>query len=56
VLCSGTKEEIKAFTRKWLEENTQPGMIIGADCSLGRGIDLNRISYVTEAVREYCGK
>lgn len=56
VLCSGTKEEIQEFTRKWLEENTQPGMIIGADCSLGRGIDLNRISYVTETVREYCGK
>ena len=31
VLCSGTREEVEAFTRKWLEENNENGMMIGAD-------------------------
>ncbi len=51
VLCSGTKEEIVAFTKKWLEENTENGMIIGADCSLGRGVDINRIKWVVDTVK-----
>ncbi|MBR6638478.1 MAG: hypothetical protein IKK96_06430, partial [Lachnospiraceae bacterium] len=51
VLCSGTKEEIVEFTKKWLEENTENGMIIGADCSLGRGVDINRIKWVVDTVK-----
>ena len=55
VLCSGTREEVEAFTRKWLEENNENGMMIGADCTLPRGIDLDRISWVVETVKKCCG-
>ncbi len=51
VLWSGTEEEIKAFTKKWLAENKENGMIIGADCSLGRGMKLDNIKYVVDAVK-----
>lgn len=53
VLWSGDKESIEACTKKWLEENTECGMMIGADCSLGRGMDLQHIKWVVDAVKAY---
>ena len=50
VLWRGTKEEIEAETEKWLRENRENGMIIGADCSLGRGMNLEHIKWVTDYV------
>lgn len=50
VLWRGTKAEIEAETEKWLRENRENGMIIGADCSLGRGMNLEHIKWVTDYV------
>lgn len=52
VLWSGDKESIEAFTGKWLTENTECGMMIGADCSLGRGMDIEHIKWVVDAVKK----
>ena len=54
VLWSGTKEGIESFTGKWLSENTENGMMIGADCSLGRGMNLEHIKWVVDAVKNSC--
>ena len=51
VLWSGSREAIEEFTQKWLRENTENGMIIGADCSLGRGMDLDHIKWVVDEVK-----
>lgn len=53
VLWSGDKESIEAFTKKWLEENTECGMMIGADCSLGRGMDQEHIKWVVDVVKNF---
>lgn len=53
VLCSGTKEEVEAYTAALLEKHGTRGVVIGADCTLPRNIDLNRISWVVEAVGKY---
>lgn len=52
VLWSGTREEIEAFTKKWLSENQENGMIIGADCSLGRDMKQEHIKWVVDAVKK----
>jgi len=51
VLTSGTKEQVERFTAQLLEEAGQPGVIIGADCSLSDNIDKQRISWVIDAVK-----
>ena len=53
VLCSGTREEVEAFTAKWLEENDENGMMIGADCTLPAETDPDRIVWVMETVKKY---
>lgn len=52
VLYSGTREDIMAYTRQLMQQCTEPGMMLGADCTLPRGIDIQRIQWVLDAVNE----
>ena len=52
VLYSGTFEEIKAETKKIIENAGKCGVILGADCTLSNDIDLDRIKCVLEAVND----
>lgn len=56
VLWAGEKAEIEEFTKKWLSENRENGMIIGADCSLGRGMDIEHIKWVVDTVKNSCNE
>ena len=51
-LNTGTKEEIQAYTRKLIRENDQPGIMLGADCTLPATIDPERIQWVIDAANE----
>ena len=51
VLYSGTFEEIKAETKRIIENTGRCGVILGADCTLSNDIDLERIRCVLEAVK-----
>jgi uroporphyrinogen decarboxylase len=52
VLYRGTEEEIKAETRRILAESGRTGVILGADCTIPRGIDLQHLQWVREAAAE----
>jgi uroporphyrinogen decarboxylase len=49
VLYRGTEAEIKAETRRILEEAGRTGVVLGADCTVPRGIDLKHLQWVREA-------
>ncbi|MDR1318092.1 MAG: uroporphyrinogen decarboxylase [Treponema sp.] len=49
LLYRGSEEEIKAETRRLLAEAGRTGIILGADCTLPRDIDLRRLRWVREA-------
>ncbi|MDR1586287.1 MAG: uroporphyrinogen decarboxylase [Treponema sp.] len=49
ILYRGGEEEIKAETRRLLSESGRAGVILGADCTLPRDIDLRRLQWVREA-------
>ena len=51
VLCSGTREEIEVFAEQLLEKAGKTGVIVGADCTLPREIDQDRIHWVVEKVK-----
>ena len=51
VLYRGSKAEIQAETRRLLAEAGSAGIILGADCTLPRDIDLQRLQWVREAAR-----
>lgn len=51
VLCSGTKEEIEQYTKDLISKVGKKGFIVGADCTLPRTIELERISWVVDAAR-----
>ena len=53
LMHQGSKEDIKAFTKKLLAEAGQEGVIIGADCSLPAEIDRSHIRWVVEAAEEF---
>jgi uroporphyrinogen decarboxylase len=48
LLCRGSEAEIKAETRRLLGEAGREGIILGADCTLPRDIDLQRLQWVRE--------
>jgi uroporphyrinogen decarboxylase len=53
ILETGTKEEIKAFTKKLVAEaGFTEGLIIGADCTLPSDIPWERLAWVREALVE----
>ena len=52
LINTGTKEEIQAYTRKLIRENDQPGIMLGADCTLPATIDPERIQWVIDAANE----
>lgn len=49
LLCSGTKEEIQAYTEGLIRAMGKKGFIIGGDCSFPRGMDVNRFRWVMDA-------
>ncbi len=52
VLYNGTEAEIKAETKKIVEEAGKTGLIVGADCSLPFDISHKNLKYVGEALAE----
>jgi uroporphyrinogen decarboxylase len=49
ILYRGTEEEVKAETRRLLTEAGRTGVVLGADCTIPRDIDLRRLDWVREA-------
>ncbi len=52
VLYSGTKDEVKAETKKLIEEAGKTGVIVGADCTVPADIAHERFVWVKEALLE----
>ncbi|NLL32527.1 MAG: uroporphyrinogen decarboxylase [Enterococcus cecorum] len=50
ILATGTKEEILEFTKNLVDETGKERLILGADCTLPKNIDWQRIQWVQEAV------
>ncbi|MDR2746895.1 MAG: uroporphyrinogen decarboxylase [Treponema sp.] len=50
ILYRGTEAEIKAETRRILDEAGRTGVVLGADCTVPRDIDLRHLQWVREAV------
>ena len=48
LLYTGTKEEIEAETRALVARGGRTGFILGADCSLGGGLDPERIRWAAD--------
>ena len=46
LLHRGSKEEIEAYTEKLIHHAGKTGIILGADCTVPRDIDLNRLEWV----------
>lgn len=54
ILNTGTKEEIKAYTKKLIDDfGTTKGLMLGADCTIPATIDPDHIRWVIEAAEEY---
>lgn len=51
VLFSGTREQVKAETRRLIAGAGTTGVILGADCTLPAEIDKQRIGWVVDAVQ-----
>ena len=49
VLYSGSKTEVQAETRRLVEKAGRKGVILGADCTVPRDIDWQRLDWVREA-------
>ncbi len=49
LLYKGTKEEVQAETQRLLAEAGRTGIILGADCTIPRDIDFERLEWVREA-------
>jgi uroporphyrinogen decarboxylase len=52
ILYRGTEAEIKAETRRILNEAGRTGVILGADCTIPRDTDLRHLQWVREAAAE----
>jgi uroporphyrinogen decarboxylase len=52
ILYRGTEAEIKAETRRLISEAGRTGVVLGADCTIPRDIDLRRLQWVREAAAE----
>lgn len=51
ILYTGTQEEIEEETARLLAESGRTGVILGADCTVPRDIDVRRFGWVREAAR-----
>lgn len=49
VLYKGTKEEIQAETKRLVSDAGKTGVILGADCTVPRDIELSHLEWVREA-------
>jgi uroporphyrinogen decarboxylase len=52
VLYRGTEAEIKEETRRIINEAGRTGVVLGADCTVPRDIDLRHLQWVREAASE----
>jgi uroporphyrinogen decarboxylase len=52
ILYRGTEEEIRAETRRILNEAGRTGVALGADCTIPRDTDLRHLQWVREAAAE----
>jgi uroporphyrinogen decarboxylase len=53
LLYRGTEAEIKAETRRLIGEAGETGLVLGADCTLPRDIELRRLQWVREAAADF---
>lgn len=51
VLSSGTKEEVQKETKRLIEKAGRTGIILGADCTIPRDINFERLEWVREAAK-----
>jgi len=51
VLSAGTKEEVQKETKRLLDNAGRKGIILGADCTIPRDIDFQRLQWVREAAK-----
>jgi len=51
VLSAGTKEEVQKETKRLLDNAGRKGIILGADCTIPRDIDFQRLEWVREAAK-----
>ena len=51
ILYTGTKEEVQAETKKILKKAGTTGIILGADCTIPKDIDFERLEWVREAAK-----
>jgi uroporphyrinogen decarboxylase len=52
ILCYGTRKEIEEETELLLREAGTTGVVLGADCTLPRSIDLQRLEWVRQKAAE----
>ncbi len=53
LLYTGTKEEIEAEVKSFIEQGGKTGYIIGSDCSLHPEMDEEHVRWVVEAARKF---
>lgn len=51
VLSAGTKEEVQKETKRLLANAGRKGIILGADCTIPRDIDFQRLEWVRESAK-----
>lgn len=52
ILYKGTKKEIQEETKNLIRQGGKKGFMLGPDCSLPNGIDIEHIKWVVEAARD----
>lgn len=53
VFVSGSKESSRRLICDWIDTHKEAGMMIGADCTLPRGIELGRIKEAIHTAKTY---
>jgi uroporphyrinogen decarboxylase len=53
LIDKGSKDEVRAYVKKMIQENGYRGFILGADCSIPNDIDDERIRWISDAVNEF---
>ena len=51
IIYNGTKEELQEYTRQLIRSFGKQGLMLGGDCTIDAGIDLERIRWIVEAAR-----
>lgn len=51
ILTTGTKNELIELTDELIKETGQTGIILGADCTVSKDIDIERFTWVRDAAR-----